>query len=89
MEKKCLIEIEVYESIYISENMPMLGKSVFLGDALDPVYEVDKPLDSVFEKYIAENSIPNGTVTEKHRQELLDGLELIKNLIDEKINKVK
>lgn len=88
MKKITEIEIEMYESFYISENNPILSSHIYIGNTIDPIFDSEISVSELLDKYIQENSIPGGTVTEEYRQEMLNGLDLIKKLVDEKITKV-
>ena len=88
MEQKVQVTANVYADIFISENVPFIGVCFdFGGD--DCAITTDFKLDNVLDSFIEANSIPGGTLTQNHRSELNDNLELMKKIIELKIEKVK
>lgn len=87
------ISLDTYQDIYIQEidgkMVPVVHNSIFFPNAEDAILTQETPLNRVLDKFIEMNTVPNGTITEDQRKELLKQMYSILAIVEEKIEAIE
>lgn len=91
--KNLNLKLDVYSDISFQENdkgkkIPHAYHAVF-ANGEDPALEIEVPIKDMLAKYIDNNVIPGGTVTEKMRYDVLEDLSQLKEIIEKAIHQVE
>ena len=83
------IDIDVYADFSFNGVEVTVERGVFIGDHDSPCVEQSATFDSMMDNMIEFMSIPGGTVTEKHRDEILSAIIYMGKVIKQKKKYVK
>lgn len=87
------ISLDTYQDIYIQKiegkMIPVVHNSIFFQNAEEAVLSQETPLTRVLDKFIEMNTVPNGTITEEQRKELLKQMYSILSVVEEKIEAIE
>lgn len=85
---KIEVFVEIYTNIYTDNDKVLVENALFVNDADDPSLTKVDDFSVLLDSFIEHNSIPGGTVTEEYRKEMLDLLNKMKEVVEEKIDVV-
>lgn len=84
-KKQISIEIDSYQDIYVDKvngkYVPKIHQSIFFSDSESANIDIDTPLEELLNKFICLNSIPTGYVTEAQKEELLNQMDSILEVV--------